>query len=157
MKRNARHGTHYLTVALILGLELLLGSCAGTMAGIRNSYQAQRVYEAGLSKYQAKDYAAAIPQFRRALDLDQRFDDAETHLAWSYYHAGQYAAATKHFRQAVVRQPQWPGLYDGLGWSLLKLGDRQRARDHFEHALKIQPDFADAKEGLTQTEQLVEG
>ena len=137
--------------ALLLGVGLLLGGCAGTMASIRDGYQAQRMYEAGLSRYQARDYEGALQQFQRALELDPKFDEAEAHLAWSYYHTEQYPQAIKHFRQALQRQPQWPGLYDGLGWSRYRMERYNLALEAFQQAVALDPGYRDAGVGLAYT------
>lgn len=148
MKVYARIGAGYIALALMLATGLLLGGCAGTMAKIQDSFQAQRAYDAGLSRYQAKDYAGAITYFQRAVTLDPNFDDAEAQLAWSYYHTEQYLLATRHFRQALVRQPQWLGLYDGLGWSRYRLQRYNLALEAFQHAVALDPSYRDAGVGL---------
>ncbi|HSB68709.1 MAG TPA: tetratricopeptide repeat protein [Candidatus Methylomirabilis sp.] len=148
MKKRYPTGMGYITVALILGMGLLIGGCAGAMTSLQRSFQAQRAYEAGLSQYKAKDFAAAAQEFRRAVELDPRLDDAEAHLAWSHYHAGEYAMATKHFRQTIARQPEWPGLYDGLGWSRYRLERYQLALEAFQKAVAMDPTYRDAGVGL---------
>jgi tetratricopeptide (TPR) repeat protein len=96
-----------------------VGGCGSTLAQVSSSAQegirAQQAYAAGLDRYNAKEYAAAIPHFQRALSLSASFDDAEAQLAWSYYHTGAYREAVRHFRQTIARQPKWEGLFDGLG------------------------------------------
>ena len=148
LKKGNAGGVGYIAVALILGLGLLFGGCAGAMAGFQRSFQAQRAYEAGLSQYKAKEFPAAVQAFRRAVELDPRLDDAEAHLAWSYYHAGNYSMATKHFRQTIARQPEWPGLYDGLGWSRYRLERYQLALEAFREAVAMDPAYRDAGVGL---------
>lgn len=151
MEIYARKGIGFIIVALVLGAGLLLGGCAGTMAMVQESFQAQRAYDAGLSRYQAKDYAGAIAQFQRAVTLDPKFDDAEAQLAWSYYHTEQHLLATRHFRQALVRQPQWPGLYDGLGWSRYRLQRYHLALEAFQQAVALDPSYRDARVGVAYT------
>ncbi|HSB78257.1 MAG TPA: tetratricopeptide repeat protein [Candidatus Methylomirabilis sp.] len=148
MKVHARKWIEYITTALMLATVLLLVGCAGTMARIQDGFQAQRAYDAGLSRYQAKDYAGAITHLEKAVTLDPNYDDAKAQLAWSYYHTGQYLLATRHFRQALVRQPQWPGLYDGLGWSRYRQGRYNLALDAFQHAVALDPSYRDAGVGL---------
>jgi protein O-mannosyl-transferase len=149
MSRQCRTGIGYVTMALTLGL--ILAGCAGTLAKVQNSFEAQRVYEAGLTKYRAMDYAEAIPLFHRAVKLDPSFDDAQAQLAWSYYHTGQYIEATRHFRQALQQQPQWAGLYDGLGWSRYRLERYQLALEAFQQARALDPSYRDAAVGGAYT------
>ncbi len=141
-----------LPAIVILGVSILLGSCGGTLAQVSERFRegvlAQQSYDAGLAKYETHDYEAAIPLFRKAVDLLPTFDDAEAHLAWSYYHAGEYVLATKHFRQALQRQPNWEGLHDGLGWSRYRLKRFYLALDSFRQALALDPRYRDAAVGF---------
>ncbi len=140
-----------LAVALSLQIGLLLVGCSGTLAQpltkLRESYQAQRSYEAGQERYKARQYADAIPLFRRALELDPTFDDAEASLAWSYYYVGEYTQATRHFRQAIIRQPKWEGLYNGLGWSRYRVKRYHLALEAFRQALALDQRYRDAATG----------
>jgi tetratricopeptide (TPR) repeat protein len=148
MESYVKKGIGYITLTLILGTGLLMGGCAGTMAKLQDSFQAQRAYDAGFNQYEAKDYAGAITQFQRALTLDPKFDDAEAQLAWSYYHTQQFLLATRHFRQVILRQPQWAGLYDGLGWSRYRLQRFHLALEAFQQASALDPGNRDAGVGL---------
>lgn len=139
---------HRLPTILLVGISLLLVSCAGTMAEIRESMRAQQEHHAGLDRYNVSEYEAAIPHFKRALDLAPAFDDAESYLAWSYYHTGQYALATKHFRQALSRQPGWEGLHNGLGWTRYRLRRYHLALESFRQALALDPRYRDAAAGF---------
>src|SRR5512136_1441214 len=83
-----------------LALALLLAGCSGLTAQVAQDWtrarQAQRSYEEGRARYEAKDYRGAIPFFVRALANDPTFDEAEADLAWSYYAVGDYPQATRH-------------------------------------------------------------
>jgi len=139
-------------VGLGLALALLLSGCSGMMSQVSEKFEqgrkAQRSYDDGLERYQAKDYAGAIPLFERALAIEPNFDDAEAYLAWSYYHVGKYPEATRHFRQAISRQPRWEGLHNGLGWSRYRVGRYYLAIEAFQRALDLDPRFRDAAVGL---------
>lgn len=142
-------------------LLLLVTGCSSTLTQVtaraREDVQAQQAYAAGLERYNAKEYAAAIPHFQRALSLYAGFDEAEAHLAWSYYHTGAYREAVRHFRQTLGRQPKWEGLYDGLGWSRYRLRRYYLAAEAFQQALDLNPRYRDAAVGLAyslfETEQ----
>jgi len=151
MESSLRMGAG-LRIALCLGLGLLTWGCGATMSQlsteIQEGYRAQRVYQDGLERYNARDYASAIPSFQRALQLQPTFDDAEAYLAWSHYHLGEYSQATRHFRQVIARQPQWEGLYNGLGWSRYRVGRYHLAVEAFQKALELDPRYRDAGVGL---------
>jgi tetratricopeptide (TPR) repeat protein len=137
----------------VLGLVLGLGvtGCASTWSRLGQGWNAQRSYGEGLNRYQAGDYAGAIPLFQQALTLDPTLDDASSHLAWSYYHTGKYSQAAHQFEQAAVHQPKWEGLYDGLGWSQYQAGRYQDAMKSFQHALELDSTYRDAAVGLAYT------
>ncbi len=141
--------------ALGLTLILLLAGCSGVRSQVAQEWtqarQAQRSYEDGLARYEAKDYRGAIPYFTRALAHDSTFDDAEARLAWSSYYIGDYPQATRHFRQALARQPQWAGLHNGLGWSRYQVGRYHLALEAFQTALALDSRYRDAAVGRAYT------
>ena len=139
-------------VCLALALGMLLAGCAGTMSDVATTYkegrEAQRNLDEGKAKYDAGDYAGAIPHFQRTLALDPKYDDAEAYLAWSYYHLAKYPDATRHFRQVVARQPRWEGAWNGLGWSRYRAGRYHLAVEAFQEAMSLDPRYRDAIVGL---------
>lgn len=143
------------TAILGLGIGFLVGGCGGAFAELptklQQAYQAHRAYEAGLERYQKRDYAGAIPLFRQALELDPKFDDAEANLAWSYYYTEEFQDATRHFRQALARQPKWEGLHDGLGWSRFRVKRYYLALESFRQALALDANYRDAAVGFAYT------
>ena len=130
---------------------LLLAGCADTgtslWAQLRQGYQAQVAYRDGLEVYQARQYDRAIPELRRAVDLDPTFDDAQALLAWSYYYTRHYPEAALHFRRVITRQPQWGGLYDGLGWTRYRVGRYHIALEAFQQSLRLDRTDRDAAVG----------
>lgn len=138
----------FLVTILSLVLGLGLTGCASTWSKVGQNWNAQRSYGEGLNRYEQGDYARAIPLFQRALTLDRTFDDAASHLAWSYYHTGKYSDAARQFEQAIARQPRWEGLYDGLGWSQYQQGRYEVAVRQFQHALGLDRTYRDAGVGL---------
>ena len=143
---------HRPVVGFGLTLALLLSGCSGLMSQVSEKFEqgrkAQGSYDDGLKRYEAKEYAGAIPLFERALAIEPNFDDAEAYLAWSYYHVGKYSEATRHFRQAVSRQPRWEGLHNGLGWSRYRVGRYHLAIEAFQQALDLDPRYREAAVGL---------
>jgi tetratricopeptide (TPR) repeat protein len=142
---------HRLSAMLLLGVWVVGGSC-GSLAQVqerfRRGMQAQQSYQVALERYEARDYEAAIPLLRRAVELEPTLDDAEAHLAWSYYHIGEYVQATRHFRQVLTRQPRWEGLHNGLGWSRYRVGRHHLALESFRQALALDPRYRDAGVGF---------
>ncbi len=136
---------------LAVAVLVLLAGCADTMtslsAQLRRGYQAQVAYQDGLQVYQAGQYQRAIPEFRRALDLDPTHDDAQVLLAWSYYYVHSYPDAALHFRLTIARQPEWGGLYAGLGWTRYRVGRYHIALEAFQQAQRLDAANRDAAVG----------
>lgn len=137
----------------VLGLALIvfLAGCGSLSQQWTQARQAQRSYQDGLARYQAKNYRDAIPYFASASAQDPAFDDAGAYLAWSYYYVGDYMQATRHFRQVLARQPRWEGLHAGLGWSRYRVGRYYLALEAFQAALAIAPRYRDAAMGQAYT------
>jgi tetratricopeptide (TPR) repeat protein len=146
--RHSLWRKHGVAVGVTVGL--LMGSCAvGAQLPARPiAVEAQRSYDAGLERYSAREYQAALPHLQHALALAPAFNEAESHLAWSYYYLGEYVQAARHFRQAILRQPKWEGLYNGLGWTRYRVGRYHIAVGAFQQALSLDPDYRDARIGL---------
>ncbi len=130
---------------------VLLTGCADTLtslsAQLRRGYEAQVAYQDGTEAYQAKQYDHAIPELRRAVELDPTHDEAQALLAWSYYYVRRYPEAALHFRLAIARQPQWGGLYDGLGWTRYRVGRYHIALEAFQESLRLEASDRDAAVG----------
>lgn len=139
-------------VVLAAAFGVVLGGCAETRSEFKTAFRegriAQQTYKVGKAKYDAGDYAGAIPQFQRTLSLDAKYDDAESYLGWSYYHLGKYQDATRHFRQVLARQPSWEGPWNGLGWSQYRVQEYQLALEAFQRAVALDPLYRDAAIGL---------
>jgi tetratricopeptide (TPR) repeat protein len=119
-----------------VAIAVLLAGCA-LSDQFRDQRQAQVAFDEGLQRYEARDYAGALPHLQRALMLRPTFDEAEGYLAWSEYYLARYAEAALHFRQVITRQPRWAGLYDGLGWTRYREGRYHIALQAFQQALDI--------------------
>jgi len=137
--------------ALVFALTFGVGFVVSGCAAMAQSLQAQRSYDQGRERYQANDYAGAIPHLEKALSAQPDHDDAEALLAWSYYRVAKYPEATKHFRQALARKPQWGGLHDGLGWTRYRVGRYHLALESFRQALALDRNYRDAAVGYAYT------
>jgi tetratricopeptide (TPR) repeat protein len=126
-----------------LAVALLLAGCAS----LQQQHQAQVAFDDGVQRYDARDYASALPSFQRVLTLRPTFDEAEAYLAWSDYYLAKYPEAALHFRQVITRQPRWEGLYGGLGWTRYREGRYHIALQAFQQALDLAPTYRDAAIG----------
>jgi tetratricopeptide (TPR) repeat protein len=130
-----------------LAVAVLLPGCASLSIQLQQQHEAQVAFDEGVQRYNAREYAAALPSFRHALALRQAFDEAEAYLAWTEYYLAKYPEAALHFRQVIARQPRWEGLYDGLGWTRYREGRYHIALQAFQQALDLAPSYRDAAIG----------
>jgi tetratricopeptide (TPR) repeat protein len=130
-----------------LAAALLLAGCASLSTQIQQQHQAQLAFDEGVRRYNARDYAGALPSLQSALTLLATFDEAEAYLAWSDYYLAKYPDAALHFRQVIARQPLWEGLYAGLGWTRYREGRYHIALQAFQQALDLVPTYRDAAIG----------
>ncbi len=130
-----------------LSMVVLCNGCSTAADQLRTENQAQSEYDDGLNRYNAKEYASAVPLFERALAVKPDHDDARAYLAWSHYYLGSYPEAERQFQQALVRQPGWSGLHDGLGWSRYRMGSYSPALESFRQALAGDRHMRDASVG----------
>jgi tetratricopeptide (TPR) repeat protein len=143
-----------LAVSLVCAVALLASGCsAATQIGekLGEGIRAQRAFVRGSERYNAKDFAGAIPELESALIQDPAFDEAEALLAWSYYHTENYPEATRHFLRALARKPSWEGLHNGLGWSRFQVGRFHLALEAFRQALALDRGYRDAGVGYAYT------
>ena len=131
-----------------VAVALLLAGCASLAAQLQQQHQAQVAFDEGVQRYDARDYAGALPSLARALTLLPTSNEVETYLAWSHYHLAKYPEAALHFRQVITRQPNWEGLHDGLGWTRYREGRYHIALQAFQQALDLAPAYRDAAIGF---------
>lgn len=112
---------------------------------------------AGVAKYQAKDYAAAIADFQEALSLRPGFDKAKANLAivqadqlngegMTLFKNGDFAGAVEKFKQALAAQPDNKSALcnrDAAEAEIMMTGnDPDGAVAKLQEALTVQPNSA---------------
>lgn len=93
----------------------------------------------GALEENAQNYAAAIGDYRKALEIDSRNVAALNNLAFLLSeHAGQPAEALKYAQQAKEIAPESPAVDDTLGWLYYRNGIYVSAVKHLENAVAHQ-------------------
>ncbi len=116
----------------------------------------------GWNLYYLEDYAGAVAEFDKALDLNPQ--DTDAHLGKSYallaFSPPDYDGAIATLEQAIAIMPYRPDLFARLGWTHMSKGfslqfgsdeqkqTYQRAEDRFREALDRNDRFVDAITGL---------
>jgi Flp pilus assembly protein TadD len=91
------------------------------------------------------DYARAVRQFQKALELEPEMVAARNRLGVTLNKLGRHQEASAEFRRALLRQPGAPYLHNNLGFSLYLEGDLLAAENKIARALELDPDFRRAQ------------
>jgi len=104
---------------------------------------------------QKSSYAAAEQQFRKALELNQKYIDALTGLGWVFQDQAdvlkddsKYQESIKTLKQSLDIKEDQPDAHSALGWSYYGLKKYADAANEFNRAIKLKSDYADAYYGL---------
>jgi tetratricopeptide (TPR) repeat protein len=94
------------------------------------------------------EYAAAIPEWRKALAMQP--DDPRAHNGYGETLAkdGKRDEAMAQFRAAIAEKPQFAEAHNNLGIQLASLGQPTEATAEFNAALDINPGYADTRNNL---------
>jgi Flp pilus assembly protein TadD len=105
----------------------------------------------GFALAQRGDFAAAIPHYRRALELKPAYPDAQNNLGNALVETGAIDAALAVFVPAVAAAPEDPELRNGLGRVRLMRGELAEAEQEFRAAIRLAPAYALPHSNLGQT------
>jgi tetratricopeptide (TPR) repeat protein len=89
---------------------------------------------------QAQAPQKAVPDYRRALELDPARDDARWQLVLSLLDVGAYDEAVGHLEEARKRSPDDPGVLVRLARCHAMLGRTRKARQLLDAVLEEHPD-----------------
>jgi Flp pilus assembly protein TadD len=101
-------------------------------------------YNAGLQAKTAKQYAAAVSHFRRAVDARPDFPEAWNELGYALRQTGKYDEALTAYDRALKLRPNFPEALEYLGEAYVKLGRMDDARAVLERLKRL--DAARAQE-----------
>lgn len=126
-----------------------------TASTIRNNQTSEqygnRAYQyniAGFGLLVQKRTAEAIPCFRKALELQPDFAEAQYNLGNVMAMSGMIDTAAGHYRKALKIMPNYAEAHNNLGSILYKQGKINEAIEHFSAALRLKPGYADAQKNL---------
>jgi serine/threonine-protein kinase len=104
---------------------------------------------------QKQTYDQAEQQFRKALELNNKYYDALTGLGWVLQDQADLLSDHERFQEAVATLEQSIDIRDeqanahsALGWSYYGLQQYDEAADAFERAIELNTQYADAFYGL---------
>jgi eukaryotic-like serine/threonine-protein kinase len=104
---------------------------------------------------QKSGYAEAEQQFRKALELNDKYVDALTGLGWVLQDQAdvlkddsKYQESIDTLKQSLDIKEDQPYARSALGWSYYGLKQYDDAEQAFNHAIELKSDYADAYYGL---------
>ena len=108
-------------------------------------------YKEGVTKYNIRNFDAAIVDFDIALKLNP--DSASTYIkrGQSYYSLAKYDLAIADFNMAIKKDGNKPEAHYSLGLALEAKDEHQKAFDAFSGAIKINANYYDAFLNRAQT------
>ena len=98
-----------------------------------------RQFDVAFALSEKHDYAAAIPEWEKALQLDP--DDARSHvnLGIALAETGHPDAAIIHYQKAAQAEPGNPAVFRRMAGVLLAMGKPDEAISVFEKGVKLEP------------------
>ena len=113
---------------------------------------------AGVMYYQSQQIKEAITAFKRALQINPRYQPAKNNLHQLYREQGiaalvdeTYSQAIAFFLQALQLDPTDSTLYNLTGEVYARNGDHQNAIAEYKKALQFNPGDTDAKQNLARS------
>ncbi len=107
-----------------------------------------RLFNRAAALSEKGQYAAAIPEWQRALALNPDDDRAQTSLGAALASTGRPGDAIAHFEKAVAVNPDYDDAQSGLGAALMASGRVAEAIPQYEKALELNPENTEALANL---------
>jgi len=119
--------------------------------------KAQKYFEQGNASRVLGNYAQAIKDYDKAIELDPRDAVAYDNRGYAYGHLGNYAQAIKDYDKAVELNPTYAAAYNDRGYVYSNLGNYAQAIKDFDRAIELNPKDAAAWTCLRRPWQLRPG
>ncbi len=92
--------------------------------------------------------AEAMQNYRMALKIDPKYEDAHNNLGYALAGQKKYAEAIVEYEAALRVKPKHVEVHNNLGNALAETGKPEAAIEHYRIALNQKPDHADAHNNL---------
>ena len=93
-------------------------------------------------------YAAAIPEWNKALAMSPNDARAHNNFGQTLAHLGKKESAIAELRKAVAAKPNYPEAQNNLGIALASAGHASEAVEHYRLAIEQNPGYAEAHSNL---------
>jgi len=112
---------------------------------------AETAYSQGLAQMSRDDYARAVANFEKAVEIDPNYAEAWYQAGYCYGVLGKHTDALRASRQAARLRPDWTPVWINIAASTYALGQFKEAADAYKQAIKLDENNADAEYGLGLT------
>ncbi|HNW92048.1 MAG TPA: tetratricopeptide repeat protein [bacterium] len=124
----------------ILLLALLLAPVAvGAEESGERAGQARAHFALASSMHRRGDFAAAVEEYRKAIQLDGSVPAYHINLGSALESAGDRAGASAAYARALELSPNATFVYQRLGMLAYLDNDLSRAQNHFDRAIALEP------------------
>ena len=110
-------------------------------APVTNFY---RVFNQAAEMEDKRQYAAAMAEWQKALELDPLDAKANFNFGLALARTGKLDDAILHFQKAVDTNPDFAIAHNNLGIALAQRGKVDGALAHFQKAVELEPNYGDA-------------
>jgi DNA-binding helix-hairpin-helix protein with protein kinase domain/Flp pilus assembly protein TadD len=101
--------------------------------------EAQRLYDYGITLSREKKFDEAVEVFQRAIELNNKFAEANHELGYALYRLKKFDDARRPLERAIELNSKNAESYYVLGLVLKEIGDYESATVAFRHAVDEQP------------------
>ena len=105
-------------------------------------------YNLGLIYQKQGDFASALKEFSRVLELKPDYFEAHNSLGTTYSHLNQIEKALFHYQKAIELNPNYARAHYNLGNTFVKMGRYDEAIKAYQKAIRLNPDYVDAYSNL---------
>lgn len=105
---------------------------------------AQELNNSGLTKYNAKDYAGAMLDFNKAIELNPKYDIAYHNRALVKHGMKDFAGAILDHTKAIEINPAYSNAFNDRGLSNYRLKKYEDALKDYSKAIELNPKYVSA-------------
>lgn len=133
------------------GATATRASGAGAAASAQGAVMDASAYSRrGLAFMARRDFASAVADFSKAVELEPTQSDHHRNLARAHLASNRPVLAMADLAEALARNPDDMDALMVRGMVYLKSGDDRRAREDFEHAIRVAPDDNDPRLAIAE-------
>ncbi|MBV9242524.1 MAG: tetratricopeptide repeat protein, partial [Acidobacteria bacterium] len=112
---------------------------------------AETAYSQGLAQMSLDDYAKALPNFEKAVEIDPNYAEAWYQAGYCYGIVGRHVDGLRASRMAAKLRPEWAPVWVNIGASSYALGQYKDAVDAYRTAIKLDETNPDTQYSLGLT------